>query len=290
VGVFSTIKSDHFSFFVSSKSAACVCPWVLSHDQFFLTPWTVAHQVPLYMGFSRQEYWSRLPCHPLGDLSNPGMELESSVSPALAGMFVTTSAAWETKNAGCLPKRWFIHVQSLNHVWLFVTSMDCSPPGSSIHRFFQARIPEWVAMLYSRGSSRPRSNSHLLNWQVDFFLCWATWEAPKCWFRCPLNHSLQLSILMTYVHKMPHLKGSPELIGPQSSSVAQLCPTLWSHGLQNTRLPYPSPAPGACSNSCPLSQWCHPTISSSVIPFSSCLQSFPALASRHDYWKNHSFD
>ena len=155
-GVFSTIKSDHYSFFVSSKSAVCVCPWVLSHDQFFLTPWTVAHQVPLYMGFSRQEYWSTLPCHPLGDLSNPGMELESSVSPVLAGMFFTTSAAWETKNAGCLPKRWFIHVQSLNRVWLFVTPMDCSPPASSVHRFFQARIPEWVAMLYSRGSSRPR--------------------------------------------------------------------------------------------------------------------------------------
>ena len=51
--------------------------------------------------------------------------------------------------------------------------------------------------------------------------------------------------------------------------------SLQSHGLQHARLPCPSPTPGACSNSCPLSQWCHPTISSSVIPFSSCLQSFP---------------
>ena len=51
------------------------------------------------------------------------------------------------------------------------------------------------------------------------------------------------------------------------------------HELQHTRLPYPSPTPGACSNSCPLSQWCHPTISSSVVPFSSCLQSFPASGS-----------
>ena len=48
------------------------------------------------------------------------------------------------------------------------------------------------------------------------------------------------------------------------------------HGLQHTRLPCPSPTPGAYSNLCPLSQWCHPTISSSVIPFSSCLQSLPA--------------
>ena len=49
--------------------------------------------------------------------------------------------------------------------------------------------------------------------------------------------------------------------------------------MQHSRLSCPSPAPEACSNSCPLSQWCHPTISSSVIPFSSCLQSFPASGS-----------
>ena len=87
-------------------------------------------------------------------------------------------------------------------------------------------------------------------------------------------------------------------------SVTQLCPTLctlWtaafqaslssvqfscsvisdslrSHGLQHTRPPCPSPAPGACSNSSPLSRWCHPTISSSVVHFS-CLQSFPASGS-----------
>ena len=51
------------------------------------------------------------------------------------------------------------------------------------------------------------------------------------------------------------------------------------HGLQHTRLPCPSPSPRACSNSCPLSWWCHPTISSSVVPFSSHLQSFPASGS-----------
>ena len=55
--------------------------------------------------------------------------------------------------------------------------------------------------------------------------------------------------------------------------------SLKSHGLQHARLPCPSPSPGVCSNSCPLSQWCHPTISSSVIPFSSCPQSFPASGS-----------
>ena len=52
--------------------------------------------------------------------------------------------------------------------------------------------------------------------------------------------------------------------------------SLRPHGLQHTRLPCPSLSPRVCSNSCPLSQWCHPTISSSAAPFSSCLQSFPA--------------
>ena len=55
--------------------------------------------------------------------------------------------------------------------------------------------------------------------------------------------------------------------------------SLGPHELRYTRLPCPSLSPGVCSNSCPLSQRCHPTISSSVIPFSSCLQSFPASES-----------
>ena len=55
--------------------------------------------------------------------------------------------------------------------------------------------------------------------------------------------------------------------------------SLQPHGLQQARLPCPSPTPRACSNSCSLSQWCHPTISSSVTPFSSCPQSFLASGS-----------
>ena len=63
------------------------------------------------------------------------------------------------------------------------------------------------------------------------------------------------------------------------SSVTQSCPTLRTHGLQHARPPCPSPTPGDYPNSCPLSQWCHPTVSSSVVPFSSCPQSFPASGS-----------
>ena len=66
-----------------------------SHVRLFETPWTVAHQSPLSMGFSRQEYWSRLPCSPPGTLPDPRIEPASPVSPALAGGFFTTSATWE---------------------------------------------------------------------------------------------------------------------------------------------------------------------------------------------------
>ena len=55
--------------------------------------------------------------------------------------------------------------------------------------------------------------------------------------------------------------------------------SLWPHGLQHARPPCPSPTPGAYLDSCPLSRWCHPTISSSVVCFSSCLRSFPASGS-----------
>ena len=66
-----------------------------SHVWLFATLWTIAHQAPLSMGFSRQEYWSGLSCSPPGDLPNPGIKPASLMSPALAGGFFTTSATWE---------------------------------------------------------------------------------------------------------------------------------------------------------------------------------------------------
>ena len=65
----------------------CVSVCTLSYSWLFVTPWTVAHQAPLSMGFSRQEYWSGLPCSPPGDLPNPGIKPGSS---ALAGGLFTT--------------------------------------------------------------------------------------------------------------------------------------------------------------------------------------------------------
>ena len=69
------------------------------------------------------------------------------------------------------------------------------------------------------------------------------------------------------------------LLGSVQFSRSVMSDSSQPNGQQHTRPPYPSPTPGVHSNSCPLSQWCHPTISSSVIPFSSHLQSFPASGS-----------
>ena len=63
-----------------------------------VTLWTVAHQAPLSMGFSRQEYWSGLPYPPPGDLPNPRIKLMALTLPALAGGFFTTTATWEAPN------------------------------------------------------------------------------------------------------------------------------------------------------------------------------------------------
>ena len=91
------------------QDSGCACPrralheCVLSHFssvQFFATPWTVARQAPLSMGFSSQEHWSGLPCPPPGDLPDLGIEAASLTSPAMAGRFFTTSAPWEALGGG----------------------------------------------------------------------------------------------------------------------------------------------------------------------------------------------
>ena len=75
-----------------------------------------------------------------------------------------------------------------------------------------------------------------------------------------------------------HCSNAPGTLQVQFSH-SVVSDSLLPHGLHHARLPCPSPTPGACWNSCALSQWCHPTISSSIVPSASCLQSFPALGS-----------
>ena len=140
----------------------CVCMCVLSCVRLFAAPWTVAFQAPLTMAFSRQEYWSKSPFPPLGDLSHPGIQ---PLSPELAGGFFTTAPS---------RKPWF----SLYAKWREVAQscltlcnpMDCSPPGSSIHGIFQARMLKWVAISFSGGSSQPRERTWASRLQADSLL------------------------------------------------------------------------------------------------------------------------
>ena len=90
--------------FGKGYKGACVLSH-FSHVQPCATIQTVARQVPLSIGFSRQEYWSGLLCPPPGDLSNPGSEAKSSMSPELAGGFFTTSTTWEAPQRGLLSSR-----------------------------------------------------------------------------------------------------------------------------------------------------------------------------------------
>ena len=78
-----------------------------SHVQLLSTQWTVAHQAPLPVGFSRQEYWSGLPCPPPGGLPNLEKEPESCTSPALMGTFFTTSTNWEALSMKTFKQRVF---------------------------------------------------------------------------------------------------------------------------------------------------------------------------------------
>ena len=83
----------------------CVCVYaqLLSCVRLFLTPWIVAHQSLLSMGFSRQEYWGGLPFPAPGDLPDPGIEAMSPISPALAGGFFTTAPRiWKIRNGKIL--------------------------------------------------------------------------------------------------------------------------------------------------------------------------------------------
>ena len=89
-------KSTHGKLYVLEIYNTIVCVYVLccfSRLRLFATLWIIAHQAPLSMWFSRQEYWSGLPCPPPGDLPNPGIEPTPLRSPALAGRFIATEDA-----------------------------------------------------------------------------------------------------------------------------------------------------------------------------------------------------
>ena len=159
--------------------------WVLSHCSrvwLFATPWTTAYQAPVSMGFSRQEYWSGLPCP-----SPPSrMALGKKFGLLTSGLTVTLSTLsvvfviailfcaylltyYHLRSTLCAGRVQSLESQSERQrsdqttiakvAQLCPTlcdPVDYSPPGSCVHGILQARILEWVAMLSSRGSSQPR--------------------------------------------------------------------------------------------------------------------------------------
>ena len=139
----------------------------------------------------------------------------------------------------------------------------------------------WHAAIHGIAKSQTRLSdwSDLIwyyNWHIIYILMELEFVITA--LSSPLNSKL---IKINYVFDLycwisPKLSIFKLLLLFSWSSVSDSLPP---HGLQHTRLPCPSLFPGACSNSCPLSRWCHPTISSSLTPFSSCSQSFPAPGS-----------
>ena len=88
---------DHSIFSFLRNLGVCAHQVTSVCVRLFATPWTVTHQAPLSMGFSRQEYWSGLPCPIPGDLPDPGIKSMPLMSPALAGRFFATRATWEAR-------------------------------------------------------------------------------------------------------------------------------------------------------------------------------------------------
>ena len=225
--------------------------------------------------------------------------------------------------------------------------MDHSPPGSSIHGIFQARVLEWGAIAFSNSRTNippPKYPFHYRDWdakvgsqktpgvtgkfglgvqnearqsliefwwrkslviantlfqqhkrglytgtspdgqyqkQIDDILCSQRWRSPTQSAKtrpradCGSDQELLIAKLRLKLKKIGKIT-RPFSSVQSLSHFVRLFVTSWT---QHTRPPWPSPTPRVHPNLCPLSQWCHPSISSSVIPFFSCPQSFPASGS-----------
>ena len=147
---------------------------------------------------------------------------------------------------------------------------------ASVHGISQARILEWVAISFSRGSSWLRDQTH----GSCHFSCIAgkffTAELPRnsqkivfFFFKLPSLYYLSWQPLQTHTQSISSVQFSRSVVSD----------SLWPHESKHARPPCPSPIPGVHSDSRPSSQWCHPAISSSVVPFSSCPQSLASSES-----------
>ena len=181
--------------------------WVLSHwsrVRLFATPWTAAYQAPLSMGFSRQEYWSGFPCP-----SPPSrMALGKSFGFLTSGFTVTLSipsvffvrailfcaylltyyhlmstlCAGRVQSLESQSERQFSDQTTIVKVKVAQLHLTLSDPMDyTVHGILQARILEWVAIPFSRGSSQPRDWTQLSHIAGEFFTSWAAREAQEYW-------------------------------------------------------------------------------------------------------------
>ena len=129
----------------------------------FVTPWAVAHQAPLFMGFSRQEYWRGLQFPPPLDLPNPGIETASSAAPALQENSLPLNHQASPLRLLC------VCAKLLQSCPTLCDPMDCSLPGSTVHGILQARNLERVVICFSRGSFRPKNRTRVPSIVGRFF-------------------------------------------------------------------------------------------------------------------------
>ena len=146
-------------------------------------------------------------------------------------------------------------------------SIDSSPPGYPVPGILQARTLEWVAISFSNAGKwkvKVKSLSHVWLLATPFDI-----NLRKFVVIVASNISFRFLVFPLYLCNTFSVRFSHSVMSD----------SLWPHEMQHTRPPCQSPTPGAYSNSCPSSRWCHPTVSSSVVPVSSHLQSFPASGS-----------
>ena len=276
---------------INSWNIYCIFPRCLygMHTQLlcfvhlFATSCTVAYQALLSMGFPRQEYWSQLPFLLPGDLPDPGIEPES---PELAGRFFTTESSG--KIVYIVYKSKFVFFSALHALWcvhylhwISVVSQSLSHPleacASSGKYVFITTSPLGLIL----------NHPSLLS--VSFFDCswnillWVLRRKWQCSEALEKNNKIESEkreeIRRREGGPFPSSKANVYIYSSVQFSCSVVCDSLRPHELRHARPPCLSPSPGVHSNSCPSSLWCHPAISSFVVPFSSCPQSLPASES-----------
>ena len=179
--------------------------------------------------------------------------------------FYTVCKAWRSRRSLLS-----VRADNLHH--------DSSPPATTL-----PLPPDYPYMLVWKVLEKKKKKKMPCGGNVNWWSPMVTvWRSLKK-LKIELSYDSAIPFLGVYLKKKTKILVQKDMWISIYTAVqfnhSVVSDSLWSHGLWCTRLPCASPTPRACSNSCPSSQRCHPSISSSVIPFSSCLQSFPASGS-----------